>query len=98
MSYFCTIEFVKKCYQPEANIQNLYVIHANMASSLARAYDRAASPHHELFQWPPVVNSVHLPSAAVSGCMQSVSGDQWSRAAVLSSYPYWSSVILAAAV
>ena len=73
MSYFCTIESVKKWHRPEANLQNFYVIHTNLAPSLARAYDRAASPHHDLFPWPPVVNSVHLPSAAVSGCMQSVS-------------------------
>ena len=88
----------KKCDRPEANLQNFYVIHTNLAPSLARAYDRAASPHHELFPWPPVVNSVHLPPALCSSVrLHAVGvcsiGDRWSRAAVCHLCPCWSSVI-----
>ena len=72
MSYFFTIESVKKNVT-EAYLQNFHVIHT-LGATLARAHDYGLwLPHHDLFPWPPVVNSVHLPAAAVSGCMQSVS-------------------------
>ena len=83
----------------EAYLQNFHVIHT-LGATLARAHDYGLwLPHHDLFPWPPVVNSVHLPSAAVSGCMQSVSaalviGDPMLQCIC----PYCSSVILAAAV
>ena len=43
-------------------------------------------PHHDLFPWPPVVNSVHLSARCCSVRLHAVGvcsiGDRWSRAAV----------------